>query len=395
MRRLVVLLVVAAAALGIGSAPAGAAAPAVASNAARHRPAPGSGAYGAGRRTFTEVDPARGGRSLAVDVWYPTAAGTTGPTSELDLLVTKIPLPGVVADAPVARGKFPLVVFSHGSGGVRYQSWFLLEAMARAGFVVVAPDHTGNTAVDAIFGTSDPFSVIARNRPLDVSFVIDRMLARSRDRADPFARHVDGKRVAVVGHSFGGFTALASASGYQDVPADPRVDAIVPIAAASGLLSDAEIDSIDVPTLLLSGTKDTTVPLVPSTTRVWERLRARPAYRVDLRDAGHNSFTNICDIRDAFTGAGLPPAIVAFVENAAEEGCAPELMPIEQAKFLTIFYTVNFLRSTIGRRPSARFLLSPLVARLFRLPVDVFEKPRGHGPKRSAARVKESEPAVG
>ena len=64
-----------------------------------------------------------------MDVWYPSDAGTSsGSPASLDLLVADIALPGVRRDADVATGqRFPLVVFS-GSGGVRFQSWFLLRA---------------------------------------------------------------------------------------------------------------------------------------------------------------------------------------------------------------------------------------------------------------------------
>ena len=45
---------------------------------------------------------------------------------------------------------FPLVIFSHGSGGVRFQSLYLTEHLASHGFVVMGVDHTGNTIFDGI-----------------------------------------------------------------------------------------------------------------------------------------------------------------------------------------------------------------------------------------------------
>src|SRR5271170_4777599 len=41
--------------------------------------------------------------------------------------------------APAAG--FPVVVFSHGFGGCNTQSVFLMEALANAGYLVVAPNH--------------------------------------------------------------------------------------------------------------------------------------------------------------------------------------------------------------------------------------------------------------
>ena len=63
------------------------------------------------------------------------------------------------------KGPFPLVVYSHGSGGQRYVSAFLTEALAARGFVVAAADHTGNTALDVFTKTQLPPREILRIRP--------------------------------------------------------------------------------------------------------------------------------------------------------------------------------------------------------------------------------------
>jgi predicted dienelactone hydrolase len=383
MRRFVVTLgaLVTATAMLVGaSAPSGAAANL---SSALHGPEHGSraappdslGRYAAGLTTVEMVDPARADRTLTVDIWYPADKLSDAPTAALDLVFTQLPLPGVLASPEAARGSFPLVVFSHGNGGVRFQSWFLIQALASHGFVVAAPDHAGNTALDTIAGTSDPIALAAANRPRDVSFVIDQMLARDRDPADALHGRIDERHIAVAGHSFGGFTALATAGGFLDYQPDPRVDAIVPIAPATFGFTDEELVSIDVPTLLMGGTSDTVVPIEPGIVRAWDLISGRPEYRVDLLAAGHNSFTNVCDIRDAFVAAGVGEPILGFVEAQAEDGCAPELLPIDDAHRVTDLYVVSFLTKELkGSSRYGRYITTRYSDRND-LPVELLVKP--------------------
>ena len=232
-----------------------------------------------GVRTFQWSDPARSDRPLAIEAWYPAIDVHRGQdvaeaTRDQYDLIPGFP-PGwqeAVRDAAPRAGTFPLVVFSHGFGGHRRQSTFLCTHLASHGYVVAAMDHTGNTVfeimqtiiaaqtgapppdVDAVLSETMPV------RPADVSFVIDRLLAGAADGVPD----VDGGRIGVSGHSYGGWTTLMAAGR------DRRIRAALPLAPAGGwspLPSQTLAAALDfrwgrdVPTLFLVADRDTLLPL--------------------------------------------------------------------------------------------------------------------------------------
>jgi dienelactone hydrolase len=116
-----------------------------------------------------------------------------------------------VRDAAIAPGMFGLVVFSHTSLGHRRQSTFMCTHLASHGYVVAAPDHTGNTFADyaarasvgAVLSPAEREAMLARiiaHRVPDLRFVTDSLLS---------ADFVDSTPPGVIGWSFGGWAALA------------------------------------------------------------------------------------------------------------------------------------------------------------------------------------------
>ncbi len=323
------------------------------------------GPYGVGRTTVTMTDETRA-RPLTVDVWYPIAPGTVGVPS-IYSFAPGIEFPSTVAlaDAPVGGGgPYPLVVYSHGSGGVRYVASFFTEALASHGFVVAAPDHAGNTATEVLLGGAATFEVNAVNRPLDVTFVIDELLAKAADPADALAESIDARRIGVAGHSFGGYTALAGVSGVTvdgtAVPAETRIGAIVAMAPATERLTDAELAAVDVPAMLMVGTADRSTPVDPNVTRSWALMQGTPRYRVELADAGHQSFTDVCQYqRDLPTLPAVPQFLIDAVDVYALEACGPELMPIARAHELTNTYAISFFLAELAGAPGYAAFIDP------------------------------------
>lgn len=184
-----------------------------------------------------------------------------------------------LADATVADGRWPLLVFSHGHQGYAEASSFLMEHLASHGFVVVAPDHTGNTALDG----SDRDTEIYWQRPGDLSAVLDHALDLPAEH--PVGGHV-GDFVGAMGHSFGGYTVFAWGGARFDSVAldgclsgadasafcstydlqddalfraglgDPRVPAVAALAAGDQDLVGSGLQSLTGPVLLGTGGLD-------------------------------------------------------------------------------------------------------------------------------------------
>ncbi|NNC80118.1 MAG: hypothetical protein HKN94_08205 [Acidimicrobiales bacterium] len=300
-------------------------------------------------------------RPLTVDIWFPLEPGSTGDPQQYTLL------PGVYYESPLAvaatpdtiagSDPYPLVIYSHGSGGLRYIHSDYTEAIASHGYIVAAADHTGNTAVDQLLSSSDEPATIAFNRPNDVSNLIDEMLDTTSEITSPFAERIDSENVAVTGHSFGGFTSFAMASGYENeigsFAADERVDAIITLAPfTSPILSDEALSAVSVPSLMIVGTDDKTTPVDPNVTRPWDLMTSDISYRVELSAAEHQTFTDVCDYQDYLpTLDAVPEPITTTIDSFAEAGCQPGDMPIDRAQELTNTFAIRFLNEVLRGGP--------------------------------------------
>lgn len=258
--------------------------------------------------TVELVDPERD-RSLTTEVWYPAAPEAADLPLERPV-GTSTP---AHRDAPPATeaGPFPLLVFSHGNQGIRIQSTFHTVRLAARGYVVVAPDHTGNT-----MGGRDPAEVAAGHRPADVAFVAAESVRLSDGGEGPLAGLIDGSRAGLTGHSFGAWTALAVPLLHEGflaavALAPPGPDHVEPPRPLGGL---------DVPVLIVAGTRDGTTPYAEAQ-QVFDQV-AGPRYLAAIDGAGHFSFTDLCGLwasdyvqGDGCDGTFTPPARVHEAAN--------------------------------------------------------------------------------
>jgi dienelactone hydrolase len=242
-----------------------------------------------GRRTSVLVDGSRADRVVPVDVWYPAAVGPPGELSRYELL----PGVGFTASAAhevaVAAGSHPLVLWSHGRSGTRSSYALLCEAIAARGFVVVAPEHGGDSLADWLLGTFVDDDTNERNRVADARFVLDAVFDPDGP-LQPVAASVDRGRVAVAGHSYGGFTALSLAGGTDP---DPRVGAVAGLQSLTRSIPARVFEQVEIPTLLITGSHDATTPPVTDADRAWATLGSRPAWRVDIERAGHQGCSDV------------------------------------------------------------------------------------------------------
>ncbi|MEI7593631.1 MAG: hypothetical protein WCK41_10465 [Actinomycetes bacterium] len=317
-------------------------------------PANEIGPYKVGRQTLAMDDVSRN-RKLDVDVWYPVSPTVTGTPSRYSFLPTVYFDSSIALDKPpVAPGEaFPLVIYSHGSGGLRYVASYFTEALASHGFIVVSADHTGDTATDQIVGTAVSPEQNAVNRVSDVDFEINTMLAKNTTAGDPFEHAINPDAIGTTGHSFGGFTAIAAVTGYSNpmgsIPGDARIKAVGLMAPFTTPLDDATLAKLSVPTIVMTGTKDTTTPIHPMTDRLWEFATASPMYKVELTDGGHQSFSDVCFYQRTLPSLPeVPQVIIDTIDRQAVGGCGPGLLDDRRAQQVANTFIISFLETELA-----------------------------------------------
>lgn len=244
--------------------------------------------------TRVELFDAAQGRVQLTEVWYPAAESARGqaPASlesylpeGLEDLAANATVPVVgVRDAEIAGdAPFPLIAFSHGNGGIRFQNVFQCEHLASHGYIVVAPDHEGNTFFDSSASQGELFVA----RPLDIRFLLDSFADFSDDAGSPFEGWVDTTAgFGVTGHSFGAYTALEAADQ------DDRIVAVMPLT-----LGWTVSESYTAPTFLMLGTEDKTIGQGGNDIVVATYYQiSRPRFLAEIVDAGHYSFTFACQV---------------------------------------------------------------------------------------------------
>jgi predicted dienelactone hydrolase len=298
----IIVIALCAASLGV--------APRVAS-AARYR-------VGVTTLTFTKTSVTKGTpRPLATLVWYPAAAHSG--TAEAHGF----------RDAAARRGRFPLVIFSHGSCGSPDEATYLTMALASRGFVVAAPPHPGNTAADWPTCLIAGFFDSLPNRVPDVRFVLDSMLAEAESPTSRFAGRLESGAVGMSGLSYGGFTTLLTSQQ------EPRIKAALSL--VPGGTAALRAGNIAIPTMVIGSERDEVVGYAESES-AYARL-AGPRFLIGLLGGTHLSVVDNC----VSPSTGL-------------DFCGD--VPQDDAHRLVLHYALPFVRRYVARaRAGGRVLV--------------------------------------
>ena len=282
------------------------------------------------------------GVALPVQAWFP-ASDAAESLYKYDDLVAGSAREAGRPDCAQAR---PVVVFSHGNQGMRWQSFFLAEHLASHGWIVVAPDHVGNTFFDV---EQLPRSELLLRRPQDVAATFDGTVGLTGAADGPLAGCIDeADGYAIAGHSFGGYTTLAVAGAVLDGSAseawcqgesggwlcedvaeavgastrdlsDPRVWAAIPMAPAGYEALIGGLADIAVPTLVFGGDRDTLTTMEDQVRPIYQGVGAADRMLATVVDAGHYTFSDACAIVGTYPDCSPPhvaPAEAHVVVNA-------------------------------------------------------------------------------
>ncbi len=337
------------------------------------------GSYGVGRRTvLASRDDGKGGsRSVPVEVWFPATASAAAPGSILDLVThpadrtvygdlldaapsgcpTTAVTADVLADPLESDGGWPLIAMSHCHDCTRFSTVTIAERLASWGFVVVAPDHTGNTLFDAIAGTAlglDTTTLALREGDLDYAIeqAVDGHLAAKLT--------VDPTRIGVFGHSFGAVTA---GMVLQDLPATGQpllAGMFVGAPPENPLLSGVSMANLTEPVLFEELAEDNSVGTAGNVL-IESNYAAAPgsAWLATLADAGHYSPSDLDGIT-ATTASGDPA--VDFSAGCGDgtrqtNGQAFTYMPAADGRALSASIATAFFAETVaGHADGADFL---------------------------------------
>ncbi|MBE9224953.1 alpha/beta hydrolase [Phormidium sp. LEGE 05292] len=231
----------------------------------------------------------------------------------------------------------PVVVISHGLGSDPKGFAYLGQHLASHGFVAVLPQHIGSDAAKReafLLGigssSTDPMEFV--DRPLDIKYTLDQLERLSQGE---LAGKMNLQQVGVIGHSYGGYTALALAGAKfnqariaqacsnrkvslnasiflqclaTDLPPvtenfrDPRIKAVIALNPLTSIVFGPEgMSNIQIPTMILGGSADIITSVVQEQIQPFIWMKNPEKYLSVVIPSGHAA-------ADQFDGTDNQPA---------------------------------------------------------------------------------------
>jgi predicted dienelactone hydrolase len=338
------------------------------------------GRFSVGVHTLQLPDAARD-RDFPCEIWYPAATRYAG--QDLDPKTQDCFTPrssGVeqtqmaVRDAAALPGLYPLIIFSHHSGGHRRASTFLCTHLSSHGYVVAALDHSEVVAPELARKNDESeeqkkarWQAVIESRVPDVRCLLDRLLHSGNGSLEV---DLDASRIGLVGHSFGAWTALATPE------IDSRIRAVVALAPGGTSNPRPGILPVkltfqwkrDVPALYLVAENDVPLPLA-GMYELFERAPS-PKQMVILRRADHLHFIdNVEQAHEAFRTAPMPAEVAEMQKEMLPIG---ELCSGQQAHLWIRGLTLAHMEAILRDRHEAQlFLAGDIEGEMARRGVDV------------------------
>jgi predicted dienelactone hydrolase len=236
----------------------------------------------------------------------------------------------------------PLVVMSHGFAADRQFAAYLARHLASHGFTVVSIEHPGSNIealVSSAYGMEINDILPSQefiDRPQDVKFVLDR-LARFNATIPSLKGKFNTTDVTLIGHSFGGYTALALAGATLDLkglrkfcqqvqplgrsPADWLQCAAAKLPYAKKRFKDnrikqvilfnpivghlfQDLSQVTIPSLILSNSDDGITPIVSHQLKPFQQLGGEKYLLLGMGGT-HMSVTDISNLNSAVAQSTL------------------------------------------------------------------------------------------
>lgn len=285
----------------------------------------------------------------------------------------------------------PVVIISHGLGANRRSYRYLSQHLASHGFAVIALEHPGSSTRQLLsfpVGHTSAYTAAQEflDRPLDVTFVLNH-LSQFPEQLYPWQGRLNLEGVAMIGQSFGGYTALVLAGARLDFEQlarhcpssildsfnvslllqcqaqalpprtyylqDQRVKAVLVVnPIISALFSPRSLAQLRIPIMFVAGSKDTIAPAVPEQIYPFTWLTTRDRYLALIDEATH--FSTIDESRDNEPVMPVPVHLV---------GTAPP-----QSRAYLKALSLAFLRAHLLADDTARQWLTPAAASALSVP---------------------------